>query len=699
MLTNEGLNMIKVIGLVKFKFIFCFFVICASVGVAANHVIPIDPESLTDHEIKEKPDSCLKGLLMYKRLQSSPSPYSVFVYDWVVGRTYYEKSDYAQSLDYLYSALDNGVARDTLQQYYRLLEDVALAEFSSDKYSNSINNLSQCLDYYREQKNSEYNQKVLLQEIALNYIMIHDYDSAELFMTDALDIKVDGKDQVMFNASLFNSMGRIKSMQNMHNESILNYKKAVKLYKENKRFTHVASVYNNMGLEYLQVGDTKNALESARNALKIFNRVSYDYGIASSHSTFAQIYCYLQLWNKAKESAGKTYFIAKKNGYLGLEENYYNLMQEIYENTQDWQNALKMNKQVNQFIQDRYQKQKQEYIQNFEASYEKQKVIQKSLKLDSENRERELILKQKSMERDIFFFLVCGFIILFVFIIRRYILKIRHTDQLLVKNEQISRQNKELEELNIKYVETNTALYQSKIELENSKKENDNVFSIITHDLRSPLSSIISINEVIKYDYDELSKEELKPFISNIYGSVNNLERLLTNLLSWSRVRNGQIRANRGNKNLLDVVDDAYCEMTSEIEDKNVKFLFDVSPEVEVFIDSRIFNKVLINIFRNALKYSFPEGEVKVYISNNSLNYITLSIQDFGIGIDKKEQYKLFNNDMPVVREGTAGEKGTGLGLRVCKSFMSLNGGDIMLESDTGKGTTIMLKIPKVRKK
>lgn len=691
--------MIKVIGSMKFKFVFCFLFICTSIDVAAKHIIPIDPETLTDYEIKERPDSCLKGLLMYKKLQSNPSPYSMFIYDWVVGRAYYEKSDYIQSLDYLYSALDNGVARDTLRRYYCLLEDVAITEFSSDKYSNSINKLSQCLEYYRGLKDTEYNQKVLLQEISLNYIMLQDYNSAELFMSDALNIKVEKEDQGMFNASLFNSMGRIKSMQKMHKESILNYKKAANLYKENNRFTHVASVYNNMGLEYLNAGDTKNALDCARNALNIFKSVNYSYGIASAYSTSAQVYSYLQLWDKAKVDASKTYFIAKKNGYLGLEENYYNLMKEIYESTQDWKNALRMSVLLNQFILDKHQKQKQEYIQNFEASYEKQKVIQKNLKLDAESRERDLILKQKSMERDIFFFLVCGFIILFVFIIRRYILKIRHTDQLLLKNEQISRQNKELEELNIKYVETNTELYQSKIELENSKKENDNVFSIITHDLRSPLSSIISVNEMIQFDYDEMSKEQLKPFIISIYESVNNLERLLTNLLSWSRVRNGQIRPNRTNIKLFDVVDDAYCELASEIENKKVNFNFDISSKLEVFIDSRIFNKVLINVFRNALKYSFPEGEVKVFISNNSLNYITLSIQDFGIGIDKREQYKLFNNDIPVVREGTAGEKGTGLGLRVCKSFMNLNGGDIMLESDKGKGTTIMLKIPKVRKK
>ncbi|MDC1107134.1 HAMP domain-containing sensor histidine kinase, partial [Prolixibacteraceae bacterium] len=278
-------------------------------------------------------------------------------------------------------------------------------------------------------------------------------------------------------------------------------------------------------------------------------------------------------------------------------------------------------------------------------------------------------------------------------------LKIKHSDDLLIKNNQILNQNRQLEELNHKYIETNTALYQSKNELENSKKENDNVFSIITHDLRSPLTSIIGVNQMIIEDYEEMSKEELKPHLMSVFTQVNNLERLLTNLLSWSRVRNGQIKANPKSNYLEEVVDDAYCELVAEIEDKEVNFTIDIDENIEVFIDDRIFNKVLNNVMRNALKYSFPKGKVEIYVSFESYNYITLSIKDNGVGIEKKEQFTLFRNDIPVVHTGTKGEKGTGLGLRVCKSFMSILGGDILLESDNGKGTTVMLKLPKNKKK
>ncbi|QZT37274.1 tetratricopeptide repeat-containing sensor histidine kinase [Halosquirtibacter xylanolyticus] len=691
--------MIKNIGVRVCQVLACCLLVCCGWTNVYSHTIPINPTSITEQQILNSTDSCISGLLEYNKQYPFNTKLDKFYFDWMMGRLYYRNAEYKQSLDFLLSAFDNDAIKDSINIYYELMEDLGVCELYNTQYESSIEHLSKCYEYYKGKKENTYNLKVVIQEISLNYMMLEDFDSAENFTKDALTIQCSERDMVMFDASLYNSMGRIKGKKKHHKESIDSYLKAIELYESKDRKYYVASVYNNMALEYNFAKDYKNALISAKKSYTLFEQLDNPMGEASVACTMAIVYKDMKLWREAKRYADKVFFIAKKNNYLVLLETYYDIMVDISEQLGNLRQALNYSKKYRQLTENRYHIKKQEYIKKFEATYDKQKVLQRNLELRVEKREKELVLRQKSMERDIFFFLICAFLVVFIVIIRRYILKIKHTDELLIKNDQILHQNRQLEELNHKYIDTNTALYQSKKELEKSKKENDNVFSIITHDLRSPLTSIIGVNQMIIEDYDGMSKEDLKPHLISVFTQVNNLERLLTNLLSWSRVRNGQIKATPKIKYLEEIVDDAYCELVSEIKEKSVRFYFNIDENIEVYIDDRIFNKVLINVMRNALKYSHPKSKVQVYVSSESYNFITLSIKDYGVGIDKKEQFTLFRNDIPVVHHGTKGEKGTGLGLRVCKSFMTILGGDILLESDRNKGTTVMLKLPKNKKK
>ncbi|QZE15043.1 tetratricopeptide repeat-containing sensor histidine kinase [Halosquirtibacter laminarini] len=646
--------------------------------------------------MKQNPDSCMVGVEKYFQELINPNEEMVFRYNWVMGKICSEKTDYNEAIGYYETALEYHGLDNNQRDYYSILEAQGMCYFHLSKYNNSLELLGRCLRYQNKNKNAE-NQKTILQEISLNYIMMGDFNSAGSFITDAINIECNGKKMMRFDASLYNSMGRIKGKQKKHLEAIDKYNKSIEIYKELEDKNAVASVHNNIAFEYLALSNHQKALEMSQSALNTFQDTDYSFGEASAYGTIANIYSDMKLWKLAKSNAERSYFIAKKYKFLFLEENFYNIMVHLYESTKNYKDAFTYMKKLKQLTIDRYNISKQEYIRKVETSYEKQKILKDNLNLQIEKKERVLELKQKSLEKDVFLFLFLTFVAIFLIIIRRYILKVKHTDALKEKNLQILDQNRELEELNSKYVEANTALYQSEREHEKSKKETDNVFSIITHDLRSPVSSIMGINELIKEDYDEMSKEEMKPLLLEVYKSINNLECLLTNLLSWSRVRTGNLKALKKSVSLDDVVDDAYCELMSEIQEKEIDFRVDIDSSICVYIDDRIFNKVLVNVIRNAIKYSFRKGIVSVSVKDDSLKYVTLYIRDNGLGIDKKEQYMLFKNDMPIIRKGTSGEKGTGLGLRVCSAFMKVLEGDILLDSTLGGGTTVMIKLLKFR--
>ncbi len=244
---------------------------------------------------------------------------------------------------------------------------------------------------------------------------------------------------------------------------------------------------------------------------------------------------------------------------------------------------------------------------------------------------------------------------------------------------------------NIKELNLRKQIIESQAEelkIVNSTK--NRLFSIISsHDLRSPLASLKNVMQLV--EKEQISMQEFKELSIHIKQNVNNLSGMLENLLFWSLSQLEEIRPNLRPFDLDFVIDETLSIFKDNAIQKQIYLTKHSAKNLQAYGDEYQIRTVLINLVNNALKFTPQHGKI-VIDSSIEGQFITLKIMDSGIGIDKEALMQIFNN--PTIKSGTAGEKGTGFGLFLCKELIEKNGGNIEIESVIGKGTTIILLLP-----
>jgi len=240
-----------------------------------------------------------------------------------------------------------------------------------------------------------------------------------------------------------------------------------------------------------------------------------------------------------------------------------------------------------------------------------------------------------------------------------------------------------------------------KEEIENHREQlkelnasKDRFFSIIAHDLRNPIAGFLNLTDILTNNFDVFSEKESKEFINVMNQASKQLYNLLENLLQWSRAQTGSITYEPKFVSVKNMVIDTIDALMINIENKNIKINMKVDEKTVVFVDENMISTVIRNLLSNAIKFSHPEGTIAIRCRSNG-NFEEISVIDNGVGIRKEEQEKLFKIDQTVTTQGTSQEKGTGLGLILCKEFVEKNGGEISVDSDLNKGSAFIIKVPK----
>jgi signal transduction histidine kinase len=224
-------------------------------------------------------------------------------------------------------------------------------------------------------------------------------------------------------------------------------------------------------------------------------------------------------------------------------------------------------------------------------------------------------------------------------------------------------------------------------ELEKTIKTRDKLFSVIAHDLRSPFSGLLGLTELMCSEFDSFSKEESVKIISTIYNDSKKLFSLVTNLLDWVNLQRERIELHPERIDLNKMMGGIILIYEKEFKKKMIGLTLDIPPKCLAFGDEVTYNTVLRNLFSNAIKFTPVNGQITI-AADNSSNQVIISIHNSGSKIPEHIAGKLFNDDTLVSTKGTAGEKGSGLGLMLCKEFVQLNGGKIWFETNDDEGTT-----------
>jgi len=255
----------------------------------------------------------------------------------------------------------------------------------------------------------------------------------------------------------------------------------------------------------------------------------------------------------------------------------------------------------------------------------------------------------------------------------------------LIEELQVSREV--IESQVMEQMSLNQKLTESEEKLQELNISKDKFFSIIAHDLKSPFQGLIGYSEMLHKNVRMLDIEDIEELADDINQSATHLYKLLENLLQWSRLQRGKIECNPENFSLCQLVELNIGLLRVNAEQKSITLINNIPPDLYVFADSNAINTTLRNLISNAVKFTHEGGKVTISAKLNGKDEVVASVSDNGVGMEQADIAKIFKIDSQHTTVGTSGEKGTGLGLVLCKELIENTGGVIWVESQPGIGS------------
>lgn len=233
--------------------------------------------------------------------------------------------------------------------------------------------------------------------------------------------------------------------------------------------------------------------------------------------------------------------------------------------------------------------------------------------------------------------------------------------------------------------------------LSDLNKSKDKLFSLISHDLRSPFNSLLGFSEILTSEYDQLTDDEIREYLNVIYESSKNLYGMTNNLLQYSRFQTGRIDYKPVKLDLSRLIKNSIKMLTGNIVKKEIEFKINADPKTFIYADEDMLNSVIQNLVSNAVKFTPKKGEVYVTLNQKTedggKDVVEVIVGDTGIGINDADMIKIRKGEM-FSTPGTEREYGTGLGMVLINEFIHRNGGELKIESEKNRGTRFIAVFP-----
>jgi two-component system, sensor histidine kinase and response regulator len=246
-------------------------------------------------------------------------------------------------------------------------------------------------------------------------------------------------------------------------------------------------------------------------------------------------------------------------------------------------------------------------------------------------------------------------------------------------------------------IKTHLTLRRQQKELEMTNITKDKLFSVLGHDLRGNLASIITLSGLLLDPAYEKTEGQLKEFYGYIQNQANTLNIILTNVLDWSKSRDNKLSFDPHNIEIDKISENNIKLLGSNANLKQISMQSVVKPGVGAYADENMVNTVMRNLLFNAIKFTNLGGSIHIDAWKEAQR-VVVKVEDTGVGIRKEKQPTIFSGETVAPTRGTNQETGTGLGLSICKEFVLKNGGEIWIESETGKGTKVFFSLPLQKK-
>lgn len=362
------------------------------------------------------------------------------------------------------------------------------------------------------------------------------------------------------------------------------------------------------------------------------------------------------------------------NGATSLELLSLKSIQRHFEDKGDYKNAMDYMHRHIKLERKIHSSESENRIEDMRVMY-RTKMVEDELKfLEQENLIKDLEAEQLKRRMSITVMLIVFLLAIVCFFIFLWFQK--------------SKANRIIRERNIRLDEMN-------VELQDLNKTKDRLFSIIGHDLKNPIHTIKGFMDLLKRREGKLTPETRIEYLGHISESIQNVSKLLENLLDWSRTQRKTISFKQQELDLNEIIRENIDLARATAEKKSIRLEAQTNEPVMVMADNNMINTLLRNLISNAVKFTGESGSVEIR-TKAAATTVDVSVVDSGIGMSEEEIRNLFKVDMSVSRKGTSGESGTGLGLLICKEFVEKHNGAIHVTSEPGKGSTFSFDLPRV---
>jgi signal transduction histidine kinase len=312
--------------------------------------------------------------------------------------------------------------------------------------------------------------------------------------------------------------------------------------------------------------------------------------------------------------------------------------------------------------------------------------------IENKNIENELLRKEnriQQLEINKHYVLgvltICVLLFIIWLLVARYRSKLKDNELLFLKNKVVSKHQQEL-------VEAMGRLQESEDNLRSANATKDKMFSLIAHDLRGSIGNISNGLRMLLNDEDlELTEEDKAEFLQTLFNSADNSYELLENLLLWARNQSHTITVNREIIDLNQLISNNVELLIELAKIKSINLFSDSDDEVHVYADRNMLNTIIRNLISNAIKFTNRGGRVEIRTDVEE-DFVKVSVIDNGIGMTSNQIMNIYNGK---TTDGTDREKGSGLGLMLCRDFLENNDGKLSVESEVGKGSVFSFTVPR----
>lgn len=555
-----------------------------------------------------------------------------------------------------------------------VLINLATAYSSQGDLNKGLEYYFEALERSEELENEEF-IAVITNNLGDKYNESEDYDQAEYFLNRSKQISEDVGLRSNLLRVLLN-LGNTYMATDRFDEAERAYRQVLDMHEQAGNVTGEIQVIYNLGRLNLAREEYTSALEYLQQALRRSEEANILPGVF--HSTIGLGELYLEMGNTAHaiESYERGVRVTEETGNRSMKLTAYENMYNAHKNAGNSAEALAWLEEANDLKEEMRTAESERLRAQYETKFDLRRSEQEKQLAQIQQQQQETLLAQQR------WIIITALVGIAVLLIAGFVL-IRINTKRKAANVKLTESNHQLKELN-------QTVQNQKEELERLNNVKTKMFAIIAHDLRGPLGSLQSLLYLLR-EHD-LTEKETNELTASLEKNMLENSSMMDNLLGWAQSQMNGLSINKRSFDLSLAVKSVLDQFKLQLESKKIEMNVEVPENSNIYADYDLMKLVIRNLIANAIKFSNPGSSITLRANKNDDGKYRIAVIDQGVGIPEEHQSKIFS-DQHFTSKGTNKEKGSGLGLNLCKEYVEKHGGSIWFETEENQGTTFYFTI------